>query len=70
VSGSNEPHSQRHSKEDQDLRQIKEVVECQHQTNENSGRKRDTKKAQFGGGRQGEHRTPAVNSVVQDPNEE
>jgi len=70
VSRSNEQHSQLHSKEDQDLRQIKEVVERRHQRKEKSGRKGEKEKAEFGGGFQGEGRAPEVDSAVQEANVE
>jgi len=68
VSRSNERPLQPHSKEDRNLRQIKEVVECRHQIKK-SGRKRK-KKTQSGGGRQGERKTPDVDSSIQEQNVE
>jgi len=70
VSRGNEQRSQLHSKEDQDLCQIKEVVEHRHQRKEKGGRKGEKKKAEFGGGHQGEGRAPEVDSAVQEPNVE
>ena len=70
VSRSNEQRSQLHSKEDQDLRQIQEVVERRHQRKEKSGRKGEMMKAEFGRGCRGEGRAPEVDSAVQEPNVE
>lgn len=53
VSGNNEQHSQRHSNADQDLCQIKQVAERQHQRKKKSCWKRK-KKTEFGGGCHGE----------------
>jgi len=69
VSGSNEQRPQRHSKEDQNLRQIKEVVERRHQRKKKSGRKRK-KKTELRGGRQGECKAPEVDSAIQEQNVE
>jgi hypothetical protein len=69
VSGSNEQRPQRHSKEDQNLRQIKEVVERRHQRKKKSGRKRK-KETELGGGRQGESKAPEVDSAIQEQNVE
>jgi len=64
VSGRNEQRSQRHSKEDQDLRQIKEVVECRHRREKKCGRKREME-TQLGEGRQGESKALEVDSAIQ-----
>jgi hypothetical protein len=69
VSGSNEQLSQCHSKEDQDLRQIKEVVERRHQREKKMSRKRE-KETEPGGGRQGESKAPEVDSAIQGQNVE
>jgi len=64
VSGSNEQRSQCHRKDDQDLRQIQEVVEGRHQTMKKSSLKRE-KETELGGGRQVETQPLSVDSVVQ-----
>jgi len=45
VSGSNEQCSRCHGKENQDLCQIKEVVECRHQREKKDGRERAKEEA-------------------------
>jgi hypothetical protein len=67
VTRSNEQCSQLHNKEDLDLCQIKEVVECGHQRKENSGGKGEHMKPEFGGGRSREGRAPEVDLAVQEP---
>ena len=64
VSRSNEQHSQLHSNEDQDLRQIQEVVERQHQRKEKRCRKGDKNMAEFERDGQCEGRAPHVDSAV------
>jgi hypothetical protein len=68
VSGSNVTRFQRHSKEDQHLWQIKDEVQQRHQRIEKCSLKTEKKKAEFGGGRQGEERAPDVHAAVQEPN--
>jgi len=69
VSASNPQRSQRHSKGDQDLCQIQEVVECRHQRKKKSGPKRE-KAMELGGGRQGESKAPEVDSAIEGKNVE
>ena len=65
VSGSNEHHSQPHSKEDQDLHQIEAVVEHRHQREKKSGQKGQMKTTEFSGSHPGRGRAPEVNLAVQ-----
>jgi len=48
VTGTNERHAHRHSKEDLDLHQNEPVVERQYQTEKQISRHRNTKKKEFG----------------------
>ena len=69
VSGSNEQRCQRHSKEDQNLRQINGEVECRNQLEKKRGRKRK-KSTESRGGRQGESKVPEVDPAIQGKNVE
>jgi len=70
VSGSNEQRSRRHSKENQDSCQIKEMVERRHQRKKKDGKEREKEKTALGEGCPGEGRAPEVDPAVQERNVE
>jgi len=70
MSGSNEQQSECHSKEDQDLCQVEEVVERPHQREKKSDGKIKMKKTEFGDGCPLKGRALELVSAVQEPNVE
>jgi len=67
-SGSNEEHSRCHGKENQDLWQVKEEVERQHQRQKKDIRERGKEEMEHGGGCPGEGRAPEVILAVTEQN--
>jgi hypothetical protein len=70
VSASNEQRSRRYAKENENLCQVKELVERQHQRKKKVGSGREKVKTELGGGYPGEGRAPAVDLAVQAHNVE
>jgi len=68
VTGSNEQRSRRHCKENQDLCQVKEVVECRHQRKKKDCWEREKEKTALGGDCPGEGRASEVELAVQEKN--
>ena len=66
VSGSNEQRFRHHGEENQDLCQVKEVVERRHQKMKKDGREREKEKTELGGGCPGEGRAAEVDPAVQE----
>jgi len=68
VSGSNEQHPRRHSKDNQELCQIRETMQRRHQREKKDGSEGEKEKTALGGGCPGDGRASEVNLAVQDRN--
>jgi len=69
VSGSNQQRYRRHGNENQDLFQVKGVVERRHQRKKKDSWERENEKTALRGGDPAECRALEVNSAVQEKNE-
>jgi hypothetical protein len=70
VSGSNAQCSRCHSEEEQDLRQIEDVVQCRYRADKELGQKGKQQETELGQGSQGEARTAKVHFRMPEENVE